>query len=111
MNKRKFLIFVLLCLSSGVFNLILAKSHPPNSIIPTTYNVIWNSPSPDAWESMPLSGRDGAGADVWVQDGSVWIYMAHNGAYDEQARFLKLGYVRLTPKDVKLEGAGYSFRK
>jgi hypothetical protein len=40
---------------------------------------------------MPLSGRLGAGANVWVDDGSVWLYLAHNGAYDEQGRLLKLG--------------------
>ena len=51
---------------------------------------------------MPLSGRMGAGANVWVQDGSIWLYPAHNGAYDEQGRLLKLGCVRITPVDFKL---------
>ncbi|MFZ2657765.1 MAG: DUF5703 domain-containing protein [Victivallales bacterium] len=48
---------------------------------------------------MPLSGRLGAGANVWVQDGSIWIYLAHSGAYDEQGRLLKLGCLRVTPED------------
>ena len=47
---RKLLIIFLLCLISGVFNLIFTKTRPANSKIPTTYNVIWNTPSPDAWE-------------------------------------------------------------
>lgn len=42
--------------------------------------VAWNSPSQDSLDSMPLSGRRGAGANVWVQDGSIWLYLAHNGA-------------------------------
>jgi len=36
-----------------------------------TYKVTWTTPSVDALDSMPLSGRHGAGANVWVQDGSI----------------------------------------
>ena len=49
-----------------------------------------------------MSGRSGAGANAWVQDGSIWLYLAHNSAYDEQGRLLKLGCVRITPKETKL---------
>ena len=71
------------------------------------YNIVWESPSKDSLDSMSLSGRRGAGANVWVQDGSLWIYLAHNGAYDEQGRLLKLGCVRLTPQATKLGGNGF----
>lgn len=71
------------------------------------YNVIWDSPSQDALDSMPLSGRMGAGANVWVQDGSIWLYLAHNGAYDEQGRLLKLGCVRITPEGMTFGNAGF----
>ena len=64
------------------------------------YNVVWDSPSKDSFDSMPLSGRRGAGANVWVQDGSLWIYLAHNGAYDESGALLKLGALRLSPVGV-----------
>ncbi len=74
------------------------------------YNVIWDSPSQDSLDSMPLSGRRGAGANVWVQDGSIWIYLAHNGAYNEEGNLLKLGCVRVTPKNTKL-GTGGGFRQ
>src|SRR4051794_15079435 len=50
------------------------------------YNVRWNTPSKDSLDSMPLAGRLGAGANVWVQDGSIWLYLGHNGAYDERGR-------------------------
>ena len=39
-------------------------------------NVVWDSPSVDSLDSMPLSGRHGAGVNVWVQDGSIWLYLA-----------------------------------
>ena len=71
------------------------------------YNVAWDSPSKDSLDSMPLSGRLSAGANVWVQDGSIWLYLGHNGAYDEQGRLLKLGCVRVTPVDFKLGEAGF----
>ncbi len=70
--------------------------------------VTWNTPSQDSVDSMPLSGRLGAGANVWVQDGSIWLYLAHNGAYDSHGRLLKLGCVRITPKDRPLGGAGFA---
>lgn len=82
---------------SSVLNNISADTGQSESVIPKAYNIVWDSPSPDAWESMPLSGRLGAGANVWVQDGSLWLYLAHNAAYDEDGRLLKLGCLRITP--------------
>jgi len=76
--------------------------------LPASYQIIWTTPSIDSVDSMPLSGRYGAGANVWVQDGSIWFYLAHNGAYDETGRLLKIGCVRLTPKSVNLGGEGFS---
>ncbi len=73
----------------------------------TSNRVVWDTPSRDSLDSMPLSGRLGAGANVWVQDGSIWLYLAHNGAYDEQGRLLKLGCVRVTPVDFKLGETGF----
>jgi uncharacterized protein len=69
--------------------------------------ITWTTPSSDSVDSMPLSGRLGAGANVWVQDGSIWLYLAHSGAYDSHGRLLKLGCVRLTPNDLDLGGAGF----
>lgn len=71
------------------------------------YKITWNTPSKDSLDSMPLSGRMGAGANVWVQDGSIWLYLAHNGAYDELGRLLKLGCLRITPMDTTLGGDGF----
>jgi hypothetical protein len=73
-----------------------------------SYKVTWHTPSQDSVDSMPLSGRLGAGANVWVQDGSIWLYLAHSGAYDSHGRLLKLGCVRLTPKGLIFGGAGFS---
>jgi len=69
--------------------------------------VTWETPSKDSVDSMPLSGRLGAGANVWVQDGSIWLYLAHNGAYDENGRLLKLGCLRVTPADTTLGSPGF----
>ena len=71
------------------------------------YSVVWEAPSRDSLDSMPLSGRFGAGANVWVQDGSIWLYLAHSGAFDEQGRLLKLGCVRITPVGFRLGDAGF----
>ena len=97
MNTKN-LLLSLACAASGVLHSAFAAADDTSATpIPKSYNVVWDSPSPDAWESMPLSGRLGAGANVWVQDGSLWFYLAHNEAYDEDGRLLKLGALRVTP--------------
>lgn len=85
--------------------LTLAAFAQAESSVP---GITWNTPSADSLDSMPLSGRFGAGANVWVQDGSIWLYLAHNGAYDENGRLLKLGCIRLTPKSLNLGGDGFT---
>jgi len=82
LNNQSIKLFVFLL----IFVTVSACSKKPESYLPKSYNVVWETPSKDALESMPLSGRSGAGANVWVQDGSIWLYLAHNGAYDEQGR-------------------------
>ncbi|KFC60059.1 hypothetical protein FEM08_11700 [Flavobacterium gilvum] len=76
-------------------------------MLPKSYQVVWETPSKNALGSMPLSGRKGAGANVWVQDNSVWVYLSHNGAYDEQGRLLKLGCLRITPQEIHLGKPGF----
>jgi hypothetical protein len=61
-------------------------------------NVVWDSPSRDSYDSMPLSGSRGAGANFWFQDGALWFYPGHSGAQDENSCLLKLGALRLTPE-------------
>jgi hypothetical protein len=90
--KRKITFLILLS-----FVLVFSNIQAKNSLRQQSYNVEWTTPSPDAWESMPLSGRYGAGANVWVQDGALWLYLAHNMAYDEEGRLMKLGALRITP--------------
>jgi hypothetical protein len=47
--------------------LALATALPARADLPLRYNIVWDSPSQDSLDSMPLSGRLGAGANVWVQ--------------------------------------------
>jgi len=61
------------------FLVLLALTTGAHAAIPS-YKVVWNGPSRDSLDSMPLSGRLDAGANVWVQDKSIWPYLAHSGA-------------------------------
>jgi hypothetical protein len=90
-------------------SLSVAATDRPTSL-PPSYDVVWTSPSRDSLDSMPLSGRRGAGANVWVQDGSLWLYLSHSGAFDERSRLLKLGCLRLTPIGVTF-GVGDAFEQ
>ncbi|NBA78020.1 hypothetical protein GOQ04_20860 [Emticicia sp. ODNR4P] len=59
------------------------------------YNVIWNSPSQNAAESMPCGGGD-IGLNVWVEKGDIYFYIARSGTFDHNNAVLKLGRMRLT---------------
>ena len=59
-----------------------------------SYNVIWESQSRNALESMPCGGGD-IGLNVWVEDNDVLFYMSRSGAFDENNGYLKLGRIRL----------------
>ena len=63
------------------------------------YNVVWDSPSVDCNGSMPIGNGD-IGANVWVEaGGDLCCYLSKTDAWDEHARLVKLGKlrVRLTP--------------
>ena len=58
------------------------------------YNVVWDSQSKNAMESMPCGGHD-IGLNIWVENGNVLFYMQRSGSLAETNEYLKLGRVRL----------------
>jgi hypothetical protein len=59
------------------------------------YNVVWDTPSKDSSGSMPLGNGD-IGLNLWVEEnGDLRFYISKTDAWDEHARLLKLGGVRL----------------
>lgn len=73
-----------------------------------TETINWTSSSKDALDSMPLSGHKGAGANVWVQDGRICLYLSHNGAYGANSQLKKIGCIYIEPEGIKLGGQGFS---
>ncbi|MEI6786930.1 MAG: DUF5703 domain-containing protein [bacterium] len=72
--------------------------------------VVWNTPSRDSSGSMPLGNGD-IGLNVWVEEeGDLLFYLSKTDAWDENARLLKLGRVRvsLSPNPFR---AGAIFRQ
>lgn len=70
--------------------------------------IVWNKPSKDALDSMPLSGSKGAGANVWVQDGAIRLYLNHNGAYGANLQLRKIGCIYIAPQGIKLGEADFT---
>ena len=70
--------------------------------LPSSFEVVWTSQSFDSFDNMPLSGCKGAGANVWMQNETLWLYLAHNGAYSEDETLLKLGAVKIRPVGIPL---------
>lgn len=58
------------------------------------YNIVWNSQSKNASESMPLVGGD-IGCNVWVENSDVLLYVQRSGSLDENGEYLKLGRFRI----------------
>jgi len=62
--------------------------------VPSSYDIIWTTPSNNPSESMPCGGGD-IGMNVWVEKGEVLIYVARSGSYDEHDTLLKTGRLRI----------------
>jgi hypothetical protein len=58
------------------------------------YNIVWNTQSKNASESMPCGGGD-VGMNVWVENGEVLIYVAKSGSFNEDNAMMKAGRIRL----------------
>ena len=58
------------------------------------YNIIWNTQSKNASESMPCGGGD-IGMNVWVEKGELLIYVARSGNFDENNALFKTGRIRV----------------
>lgn len=65
---------------------------------PEMYNIVWDTPSKNSSESMPVNGHS-IGCNVWCENGDLLMYAAQSGAWDENNESLKLGRFRfkLTP--------------
>ena len=58
------------------------------------YNIVWDSPSANALESMPCGGGD-IGLNVWVENGDLLVYLSRSGTFDELNGMPKLGRLRV----------------
>ncbi|MDJ0745523.1 MAG: DUF5703 domain-containing protein [Xenococcaceae cyanobacterium MO_167.B27] len=97
-NRRLYVLFLALISAVAVVacgDKYLASASPKLD----KYNVVWNSPSKDSSGSMPLGNGD-IGLNVWVEEnGDLLFYISKTDAWNQNARLLKLGRVRvkLTP--------------
>lgn len=58
------------------------------------YNIVWDAPSQNSSESMPVGGGD-IGCNVWVENGELLVYMQRSGCFNEVGEYVKLGRVRV----------------
>lgn len=79
----KFLFIILFFFVSPLFGQDLSE-----------YNIVWNSQSKDAGESMPCGGGD-IGMNIWVEKGDILIYIARSGSFNEDNALMKAGRIRL----------------
>ncbi len=91
-------------LTAGAQTQVAAPSHWS-----VPYNVVWTTQSRDVSESMPCGGGD-VGLNVWVQNGSLLIYLSRSGTFDELSGMPKLGRLRMTLSPNPFAGGG-TFRQ
>ncbi len=83
-----FLFFLAGCNKTG-------KQAMPDRADPGMYDVVWDSPSGDAFGSMPLGNGD-IGLNVWVEkNGDICFYISKTDAWGDNGRLLKVGKVRV----------------
>ena len=79
----------------------VASSHAQNEFKatasgdPSRYNIVWETPSKDAFGSVPLGNGD-IGINAWVQqDDDLQFYIGKTDAWGDNSRLLKVGKVRV----------------
>ncbi|HRG23842.1 MAG TPA: DUF5703 domain-containing protein, partial [Chitinophagaceae bacterium] len=77
-----------------IFQLVNPLNFQAAAQLPSSYDIIWNSPSSNPSESMPCGGGD-IGMNVWVEKGELFIYLAKSGSLDEHNTMLKAGRIRV----------------
>jgi len=76
---------------------LIACAHPLGASADPidAFNVVWDSPSTNHHGSMPLGNGDIA-LNTWMtQDGDLHFYISKTDAWDDNARLLKVGKVRV----------------
>ena len=70
------------------------QGSPATTNFPACYDVLWRRPSKNSSESMPCGGGD-LGANVWVENGELLLYVDRSGNIDENDQQLKTGRLRI----------------
>lgn len=78
----------------GLVAAVSAAKADPAADFPDCYDVIWNSPSKNCADSMPVGGGD-IGCNVWVEGGDLFAYFQRSGSFSEIGEYLKLGRIRI----------------
>ncbi|HOW67842.1 MAG TPA: DUF5703 domain-containing protein [Verrucomicrobiota bacterium] len=82
-------------LMGGLIALLSLASFTGRSAPVDRYNIVWDSPSPNHHGSMPLGNGDIA-LNAWMtRDGDLHFYIGKTDAWDDNARLVKVGKVRV----------------
>ncbi|MDR1478725.1 MAG: DUF5703 domain-containing protein, partial [Planctomycetaceae bacterium] len=94
MNMRTFNRFVTtLILSMFTF----AFSATVNADDPSLYELVWDSPSKNVYETMPI-GNGEVASNVWIDKaGDLRFYISRIDSIDENGQLLKVGAIKISP--------------
>src|SRR5512139_2691683 len=95
MTKSSYLYGILFTLSAVMMTNFGCSARPYDPLQALAkYDVTWDSPSRDAWGTMPTGNGD-ISLNVWVEEsGDLIFYIGKTDLWDDNSRLLKLGRVR-----------------
>jgi hypothetical protein len=86
--------FIIVVFLIGVLSACVQKTFDPVQNL-EKYNVVWNTPSQDAWGTMPAGNGD-ISLNVWTEErGDLLFYIGKTDSWDDNSRLLKVGRVRV----------------
>ncbi|MDR2706375.1 MAG: DUF5703 domain-containing protein [Planctomycetaceae bacterium] len=84
---------ILSMLAMFVFNATINGEEPSLSL----YKIVWDSPSKNVYETMPL-GNGEVALNAWIDEtGELKFYIARIDSIDENGQLLKVGAVKIKP--------------
>lgn len=93
---------ILVALSTFVFNTTIIVAEEP-----LLYKVVWDTPSKNVYETMPL-GNGEVASNTWIdEEGNLRFYISRIDSIDENGQLLKIGAIKISLTNPPPKQAGF----
>ncbi|MDR1485470.1 MAG: DUF5703 domain-containing protein, partial [Planctomycetaceae bacterium] len=111
MKKKNFNCFVTTLILSMLSMFVFNETTNGDESSLSLYKIVWDSPSKNVYETMPL-GNGEVALNAWIDEtGDLKFYIARIDSRDEYNRILKLGSIRIRIGEPNQKRTAESFRQ